>query len=90
MLGDDWGIQDEAAAPYHDRCDNDTANWQDRETGTMDTVINASDYAHRSGVSVAIPAPTEDHLAFFQALWFWIPAGLGLWSALIWALLHLI
>jgi hypothetical protein len=56
----------------------------------MDTVINASDYAHRSSVSVAIPAPTEDHLAFFQALWFWIPAGLGLWAALIWALMHLI
>jgi hypothetical protein len=56
----------------------------------MDTVINASDYAHRSSVSVAVPVPTEDHLAFFQALWFWIPAGLGLWSALIWALMHLI
>jgi hypothetical protein len=90
MRGDDWGMQDDEAAPYHDRCDFHIADWQDRETGTMDTVINASDYAHRSSVSVAIPAPTEDHLAFFQALWFWIPAGLGLWAALIWALMHLI
>ena len=90
MRGDDWGIQDEGAAPYHGRRDIHTADRQDRETGTMDTVINASDYAHRSGVSVAIPVPTEDHLAFFQALWFWIPAGLGLWSALIWALMRLV
>ena len=83
-------MQDQDAAPYHDRCDIHSADWQDRETGTMDTVINASDYAHRSSVSIAVPVPTEDHLAFFQALWFWIPAGLGLWSALIWALMRII
>jgi hypothetical protein len=90
MRGDDWGMPDDEAAPYHDRCDIHTADWQDRETGAMDTVINASDYAHHSSVSVAIPAPTEDYLAFFQALWFWIPVGLGLWSVLIWALLRVI
>jgi hypothetical protein len=51
--------------------------------------MNASDFSHHSSASVAVPAP-EDSLAFFQALWFWIPAGLGLWSALIWTILRLI
>jgi len=41
-------------------------------------------------MAVAAPVVPEDDLAFFHALWFWIPAGLGLWSAIIWTLLRVV
>ena len=56
----------------------------------MDTAINASEIARRSPRAVAVPVSIEDDLAFFHALWFWIPAGLGLWSAIIWALFRVV
>jgi hypothetical protein len=38
-------------------------------------------------VAQAIP---DDQLAFFYALWFWIPAGLAMWSAIVWMVLRII
>jgi hypothetical protein len=37
-----------------------------------------------------VQSPVHDDLAFFQALWFWIPAALALWSLLIWAVTRLV
>ena len=57
----------------------------------MDSAINASDlHGPSSASAVAAPAAARDDLAFFQALWFWIPAALALWSALIWGLTRIV
>ena len=55
----------------------------------MDNATTASDMSHIPA-AVAVQAPVHDDLAFFQALWFWIPAALALWSLLIWAVTQLI
>lgn len=52
---------------------------------TMKSAVTASNLNKlQSPATVAVQRPTEDDLAFFQALWFWIPAALALWSVLIW------
>lgn len=54
----------------------------------MDSTVNVSDIRHAP--AAATSAAPQDDLAFFQALWFWIPVGLLLWSAIIWTVLRLI
>ncbi len=57
----------------------------------MDSTIGINEMAHSQQTTAAVAAPApEDTLAFFQALWFWIPAGLGLWSAIIWGITRII
>jgi hypothetical protein len=57
----------------------------------MDNAATASEMSHiPAPTAVAVQAPVHDDLAFFQALWFWIPAALALWSLLIWAVAQLI
>jgi hypothetical protein len=51
----------------------------------MDSAITAFELNRIASPSaVAAQVPADDDLAFFQALWFWIPAVLALWSVLIW------
>jgi hypothetical protein len=54
----------------------------------MDSAIKATDIRHHA--AVAAPVTPEDDLAFFQALWFWIPVALLTWSAIIWTVLRLV
>jgi hypothetical protein len=57
----------------------------------MDNAITASELHQLSSAkAVAVQAPGQDDLAFFQALWFWIPAALALWSVLIWGLTRIV
>jgi hypothetical protein len=57
----------------------------------MDNAVTASEMNHISApTALAVQAPVHDDLAFFQALWFWIPAALALWSLLIWAVTRLV
>jgi hypothetical protein len=57
----------------------------------MDNAATASEMSHiPAPTAVAVQAPVHDDLAFFQALWFWIPVALALWSLLIWAVAQLI
>jgi hypothetical protein len=57
----------------------------------MDNAATASEMSQISATTaVAVQGPVHDDLAFFQALWFWIPAALALWSLLIWAVARLI
>jgi len=54
----------------------------------LESAINPSDIRQRA--AVAAPVTPEDHLAFFQALWFWIPTALLLWSAIIWTVMRFV
>lgn len=54
----------------------------------MDIVMNPTEIAQHSHVAAAIPYEPGDDLAFFHALWFWIPAALGVWSAIVWTVLR--
>ena len=54
----------------------------------MDSMINAIDVRH-APVAATSTAPQDD-LAFFQALWFWIPTALLVWSAIIWTVLRFV
>ena len=56
----------------------------------MDSAVTASELNQFSSVARAAQAPAEDDLAFFQALWIWIPAALALWSALIWGVTRVV
>jgi hypothetical protein len=56
----------------------------------VESTISARDVNQAPSThAVAIPVP-EDSLAFFQALWFWIPAALGLWAAIIWGITRIV
>ena len=91
LVRDNWRIQANKPAPYDGQCGNNTNHRQtdlSREPAVVDTVMNASNLNQPSTVAVAV-APQDD-LAFFHALWFWIPAGLGLWAAIIWTLMRLV
>ena len=56
----------------------------------MDSTIGSSEIVQASSArSAAIPMP-DDSLGFFQALWFLIPMGLALWSAIIWGITRFI
>jgi hypothetical protein len=54
----------------------------------LDSAIKVTDIRHHA--AVAAPATPEDDLAFFQALWFWVPTALLVWSAIIWAILRFV
>ena len=57
----------------------------------MDNAATASELNQiPATTAVAVQVPVLDDLAFFQALWFWIPAALALWSLLIWAVTRLV
>ena len=57
----------------------------------MDNAVTASELNQLSSAkAVAVQAPARDDLAFFQALWFWIPAALALWSVLIWGITRIV
>jgi hypothetical protein len=91
LVRDNWRIQANEPAPYDGQCGNNTNHRQtdlSREPDAVDTVMNVSDLTQPSTTAIAF-AP-EDDLAFFHALWFWIPAGLGLWAAMIWTLMRLV
>jgi hypothetical protein len=90
---DNWRIQADEPAPYDGQRGINTNHRQtdlSREPDVVDTVMNASDLNRSSAVAAAMPTTPEDDLAFFHALWFWIPAGLGLWAAFIWTLMRLV
>jgi hypothetical protein len=90
---DNWRIQASEHAPYDSQRGINTNHRQtdlSREPDVVDTVMNASDLTQPSTIAVAVPVSPEDDLAFFHALWFWIPAGLALWAALIWTLMRLV
>lgn len=53
---------------------------------TVDSTISANDLANAQPAKAVAVAAHEDSLAFFQALWFWIPTALGLWAGIIWAI----
>ncbi|HQY30108.1 MAG TPA: hypothetical protein PK691_02420 [Thermomicrobiales bacterium] len=56
----------------------------------MDVSIDHTDLSqYAAPPAVAVPLP-EDDLAFFTALWFWIPASLGLWAAIVWLVIRLV
>jgi hypothetical protein len=56
----------------------------------MDTTLTASEIKQFQTAAVAAQAPAQDDLAFFQALWFGIPAALALWSVLIWGIARIV
>src|SRR5690348_16652070 len=90
---DNWRIQADEPAPYDGQRGINTNHRQtdlSREPDVVDTVRSASDLSRSSAIAVAMPTTPEDDLAFFHALWFWIPAGLGLWAALIYTLMRLV
>ena len=47
----------------------------------MEATFDRAELTQAAPVAISLP---EDDLAFFSALWFWVPAGLGLWAAIIW------
>lgn len=47
----------------------------------MDATIDRAELTQAAPVAIPLP---EDDLAFFSALWLWVPLGLGLWAAIIW------
>jgi len=47
----------------------------------MEATFDRTELTHAAPVANSLP---EDDLAFFNALWFWVPAGLALWAAVIW------
>ena len=55
----------------------------------MDIVLNATEVANqRKSGAQAATLPVE-YLAFYRALWFWIPSALALWSTIVWTVLRL-
>jgi len=56
-----------------------SAAGQDRTA--MEATFDRTELTHAAPVANSLP---EDDLAFFNALWFWVPAGLALWAAVIW------
>ncbi len=56
----------------------------------MENTISVSDMSQQRGAKAVAAPVAEDSLAFFQALWFWIPASLGVWSAIIWAITRIV
>ena len=57
---------------------------------TMDRALSASDISQSGARAVVAPSLPEDDLAFFQALWFWIPAALVVWSAIVWTVFRVV
>jgi hypothetical protein len=56
----------------------------------MDSAIDRSEIARVSTVkAIAVTLP-EDDFALVPALWFWVPAGLGLWALIIWTVTFLV
>jgi hypothetical protein len=56
---------------------------------SMDIVLNATEVANqRKSGAQAATLPVE-YLAFYRALWFWIPSALALWSTIVWTVLRL-
>jgi hypothetical protein len=52
----------------------------------MDSTITSVELTQAPAArAVAVPVP-DDSLGFFQALWFWIPAGLAMWSGIVWGI----
>ena len=56
----------------------------------MDTTLTASEMKQFQTAAMAAQTPAQDDLAFFQALWFWIPASLAHWSVLIWGIARIV
>jgi hypothetical protein len=56
----------------------------------METTLERMDMSQYSAPAATTISLPEDDLAFFAALWFWIPAGLGLWAAIIWAIFRVV
>ena len=52
----------------------------------MDSAVDQSEMARISTAKAIAVTMPEDDLAFFQALWLWVPAGLGLWALIIWTI----
>jgi hypothetical protein len=59
-------------------------------SGLVENTISVSDMSQQRGAKAVAAPVAEDSLAFFQALWFWIPASLGVWSAIIWAITRIV
>lgn len=56
----------------------------------MDSTISSGDVVQVPAArAIAVPVQ-DDSLGFFQALWFWIPVGLAMWSAIVWGITRLI
>jgi hypothetical protein len=56
----------------------------------MDSAVDRSEIARISTVkAIAVTLP-EDDFALVPALWFWVPAGLGLWALIIWTVTFLV
>jgi len=49
-----------------------------------DSAVDQSEMARISAAKAIAVTMPEDDLTFFQALWFWVPAGLGLWAFIVW------
>jgi len=56
----------------------------------MDSAVDQSEMARISAAKAIAVTMPEDDLAFFQALWLWVPAGLGLWALIIWTITRFI
>ena len=56
----------------------------------MDNALSASELTVSSASAMVAQAIPDDQLAFFYALWFWIPASLAMWSAIVWMVLRII
>ena len=57
----------------------------------MDNAATASELNRiPSATAVAAQRPAQDDLAFFRALWLWIPVALVLWSLIIWGVTRLV
>ena len=57
----------------------------------MDNAATASELNRiPSATAVAAQTPAQDDLAFFRALWLWIPVALVLWSLIIWGVTRLV
>ena len=69
-----------------------SASAHDSATGTqaMDNALSASELTVSSARAMVAQAIPDDQLAFFYALWFWVPAGLAMWSAIVWMVLRII
>ncbi len=56
----------------------------------MESALTASEMNKFPAAVAAAQPAAEDDLAFFRALWLWIPAALALWSVLIWGVIRIV
>ena len=56
----------------------------------MDRALSAAELSRPVARAIAATSVSEAEIAFIRALWFWIPAALTLWSALVWTLIRVI